>query len=248
MSFHDPASVLSEVNRRAFYEPVEVDVATFSVLECAEEMWRVSGGAFDVAVAPQLQALGFLPCGGSPVNADLNSVPSFSDVELLSDRRVRFHRPGVRLDLGGIAKGFAVDRAIETLREHGIGNALVNAGGDLRGLGSRSFPIAIRNPLEPRQALTTIALADAALATSAHYFADRITPAATRGPIVEPCSYAPVAVQSATVRARTAMLADALTKIVMLRGEASLPVLVHFHADALFVVTAGEVLCSPRWA
>jgi thiamine biosynthesis lipoprotein len=243
MSFHDPASFLSEINRRAFCEPVEVDECTFTVLKTAEEVWQVSEGDFDITIAPRLQALGFLP-GDSRLEHEFYPA-TFADVELLPDRRVRFHQPDLRLDLGGIAKGFAVDQAITVLHEHGVRHALVNAGGDLRALGS--FPISIRCPRDPGQAFTQVTLTDAALATSAHYFADRLVPGATLGPILDPRSGASaLGIQSATVRASTAMLADALTKIVMLRGEAALPVLDHFAADAIFVATAGDVLCSPR--
>ena len=245
MSFHDPASTLSRLNRLAAVEPLKVDEWTFEVLQFAAEVHRVSGGLFDVAVAPVLQAQGFLPadaldepCAESPT--------SFAAVQLLPDRTVRLHRPGVRLDLGGIAKGFAVDQAVATLCEAGVPGGLVNAGGDLRAFGDDSFAISIRHPDHPGARLAEIELRGHSLATSAHYFADRQVSGATLTPIIDPHSGATACkVRTATVRASTAMAADALTKVVMLAGEAALPVLEHFGADGIFVAESGAAMCSP---
>ncbi len=244
MSYHDPASLLSRINREAARQPVELDEWTFEVLSAAAEMHRLSGGTFDVTIAPRLEELGFLPTTGTIPNGG-----TFADVELRADRTVRFHRPGLRLDLGGIAKGFAVDQAIAALKRSGVPGALVNAGGDLRAFGDEPFPVAIRHPEDPRATLTTVALQNAALATSAHYFADRLVSGSAAGPIIDPQTGAQAhLIRSASVRAETAMLADALTKVVMLTGEAALPVLTHFRAAAIFVATDAAAMCSPGWS
>lgn len=244
MSFHDPASIVSQLNRLAGFEPLQVDEWTFEVLQFAAEVHRVSGGLFDVTVAPALQARGFLPtdeCG-----ARREGVVTFASVQLLPDRKVRFHLPDTRIDLGGIAKGYAVDRAVATLGELRVPRGLVNAGGDLRAFGDRPFAVAIRHPDNPGASLAAVDLCDSSLATSAHYFADRQVAGATLAPIIDPrtgdCTGT---VRTATVRARTAMAADALTKVLMLAGEAALPLLEHFGADAIFVADGGRALCSP---
>ena len=104
------------------------------------------------------------------------------------------------------------------------------------------------NALATVATLETLELSDAALATSAHYFADRIQPCASFGPIIHPRSgELATRVRSATVRAPSAMLADALTKVVMLCGEAALPVLDHFGADAIFVAQSDEARCTAGW-
>ncbi|MEP6669751.1 MAG: FAD:protein FMN transferase [Chthoniobacter sp.] len=245
MSFHDPESMLSRLNREAARRAVQVDAWTFRVLAAAAEVHRVSEGVFDVTVAPHLQALGFLP-GDAPAAAGA-PFASFADVQLLPDRHVRFRRAGVCLDLGGIAKGFAVDRAVAALRRAGVPRGLVNAGGDLRVFGGEQR-VAIRHPELPQAAHRSLPLRNAALATSAHYFAERWQPGQTLAPIIDPHTGQRVTqVLSATVRARQAMLADALTKVVMLRGEAALATLQHFSADAIFFTTSGEERCSPRW-
>ena len=244
MSCHDPASTLSRINREAARGAVAVDEWTFAVLAAAAEMHRVSGGVFDVTVAPRLEALGFLPVTGR-----LASGANFQHVELNTHRTIRFHRPNMRIDLGGIAKGFAVDQAVGALQRSGVPCGLVNAGGDLRAFGGEPFSVAIRHHENPRATLTTVALQNAALATSAHYFADRLVPGSTAGPIIDPRTGAQAQrIRSASVRADSAMLADALTKVVILAGEAALPTLTHFRADAIFIASGAEAMCSPGWS
>jgi thiamine biosynthesis lipoprotein len=246
MSFHDPASNLSRLNREAALRAVPVDAWTFAVLRTAARVHRVSCGAFDVTVAPCLQRLGFLP-GERAGALRENRTVSLADVVLLPQRRVRFRRPGVRIDLGGIAKGFAVDRAVATLRRAGVRHGLVNAGGDLRAFGNEQA-IAVRHPEDPGTMLHCLGLSNAALATSAHYFAGRWQSEQTLAAIVDPRTGQQCAqVRSATVRASSAMLADALAKVVMLHAEAALPTLNHFRADAIFVCADGKLKCSPRW-
>ena len=248
MSFHDPASVLSRINREAAERVVEVDAWTFEVLSAAAEVQRISGGIFDVTVAPHLQRLGFLPADNRARRAAARA-PSFADVELLPGNRVRFHHAGVRLDLGGIAKGFAVDQAVASLQRSGVPRGLVNAGGDLRAFGNRAQRIAVRHPENPQAMHFALRLQNAALATSAHYFAGCWNPGETLAPIVDPRTGARAwRVRSATVRAPSAMLADALTKVVMLAGEDALPALTHFRADAIFIATGARAMCSPGWS
>jgi thiamine biosynthesis lipoprotein len=249
MSFHEAESTLSRVNREAASTPVAVDAWTFAVLQTAAELHRESGGLFDVAVAPQLQELGYLP-GSRRLGAE----GTFADVELSateSGGTVRFHQPGLALDLGGIAKGFAVDCAVESLRAAGVEGGLVNAGGDLHAFGEAPFPVAIRDPGNPGTTLLTLHLRDAGLATSAHYFADRLAPSANQPPIIFPSARLQPPVtslpRSVTVHARSAMLADALTKVVMLDPAAAQAVLRRHGAAALLVSTDGAVMCTEDW-
>ncbi len=131
MSFHDPGSDLSSINRDAHRRAVAVDPWTFDVLVAARELFRRSGGAFDCTVAPLLVERGVLP----PTPVDVDPEATFADVLLDDDARTVRCRVPLAIDLGGIAKGFAVDRAIDALAAHGVASAVVNAGGDLRVLG-----------------------------------------------------------------------------------------------------------------
>jgi FAD:protein FMN transferase len=234
MSYHDPRSDVSRMNRQAHRRPVAVNSKTHEVLEAALEWSRRTDGAFDVSVAPQLERQGLLP------RRWLGAAEGrWSDIRCLPGRRVRFVR-ALRIDLGGIAKGYAVDRACDVLRAHGIGSALVNAGGDLRVLGAVGWPIVVRHPGEPGQRLPLCEVADGAVATSAGYFLPQ------RGrrlrALVDGRSRTPREWRgSVSVSAATCAQADVLTKVVGLLGARALPLLTRVGATACLIATDGSV-------
>jgi thiamine biosynthesis lipoprotein len=242
MSFHEAESDLTRLNREACERPVGVHAWTFEVIAAAVELHRRSAGAFDVAVAPALQELGLLPRAPTDFGALHGASATTDAIELLPDHRVRFHHRALRIDLGGIAKGFAVDRALDALREAGVPRALVNAGGDLAAFGPQPETVYIRDPRDPRRLLLGLALQNQALASSALRFdplhSTRTAPTA----VIDPRSRQPVeAIIAATVRASSCMIADALTKVVMVEGAAAAPVLEHYGADALMMSADGHV-------
>src|ERR1700681_90849 len=112
MSFHEPDSDVSRLNQFACSHPVSVDPWTYEVLRMAMDLHFRSKGAFDITIAPVLQSLGLLP-GSGEGSPSVRQARSSHQVELLGDKMLRFARPGIRIDLGGIAKGFAVDRALD---------------------------------------------------------------------------------------------------------------------------------------
>ncbi len=115
MSFHDPTSDVARMNREASHEPVKVHPWTWRVLKSAQEFSRKSDGVFDITVAWQLVKWDYLPRPNTWVCSD----GSWRDIVLGDECIVRFRRP-VIVDLGGIAKGFAVDRAVGTLKSNGV--------------------------------------------------------------------------------------------------------------------------------
>ena len=139
MSAHHEAS---DLGRMASVKPGEVltlDTHTVHVIRAAQYWTRVSGGAFNPCHAAQtLSRLGLRPGVAAAATGRL------SDIEILTETDVRLALP-IKLDFGGIAKGYAVDRAIETLIAHGVGDALVNAGGDMRAIGQRKWSIDVRH-------------------------------------------------------------------------------------------------------
>jgi thiamine biosynthesis lipoprotein len=134
MSHYRPDSPLSLVNREAAARPVAVDAELFDFLALCQSYARESAGAFDVTVGPLMHSWGFFehaPHVPSPREL-ARARTAVGDDKLRLDaaaRTVRFAVPGMSLDLGGIAKGYAVDRAIAVLRAHGVDRALVSAGG-----------------------------------------------------------------------------------------------------------------------
>jgi FAD:protein FMN transferase len=237
MSFHDDGSDVSRLNREAFAGPVAVHPWTCEVLAAALDLHRRSAGVFDVAVAPVLQDLGLLPRHGyeTPVRSTGVGEP----FAVLSDGWVAFRDRRVRIDLGGIAKGYAVDRAAAVLREHGIGQGIVNAGGDLAVFGASPETIHVRDPRDPTRTMCLVDIANAALATSGGRFDPMAAIMPTSSAVIDPRTAAPASLLGATVRAPNCMLADALTKVVMALGEAAAPVLALYGASALFVSEHG---------
>ncbi len=204
-------SDLLRIARRAHRAPVRVHAQTFAVLELAQRLWRDSGGRFDPAVSRRGAGLAAL--------------------QLSRGRHVRCSAP-LQLNLGGIAKGYAVDRAVDALRAAGVQAGLVNAGGDLRVFGSdRWWPVQVR--AAAMLAPLCIELREAALATSG----------AAGGP---PRLHDPRRGRarrhggSLSVAAADCASADALTKPLALNPPRGLRLLRRHRAHALRLSAAGR--------
>lgn len=230
MSYHDPLSDLSRLHKEAHRGWLAVDPWTYEVLTAARELADESMGAFDITVGARLAEWGFLP--------DAADAPSPApdatawDVELCAGQ-VRFRRP-VRLDLGGIAKGFAVDRAIEAIAETGVPSALVNAGGDLRAHGELPFRVAIRRPDRPAEIACEVDLVGRALATSGTYSRRHRVRGSWVCPLVNPTRGTSIGGrQSVSVTAPSCLEADALTKILLARAPRAQASLDRHDADAI---------------
>ena len=248
MSFHDPNSDVSRLNRDAPGCVVRVHAWTYQVLAAALELHRNSAGLFDITIAPMLQKRGLLPRGPTEPAPAADRPTAANVVELLGDDRVRYRDRGVRIDLGGIAKGFAVDRAVEILRERGLRRGVVNAGGDLAAFGTRPELVQVRNPNDPRRPLCQVEIGNAALASSGRLFDPFKTGSLADCAIIEPNTGQQVrAVAGATVCARCCMIADALTKVVMIAGEGAAQLLRQYRASAFFVLESGNVRITPDW-
>jgi len=224
MSFHDAASDVRAIARARAGDRVRVHGHTAAVLRRAQAWARASGGAFDAGCAPRAVAAGWLP---APADAAAPGALPFEDALVLAGREVLVRAP-VWLDFGGIAKGYAVDRAVAALRRAGVRSGTVNAGGDLRVFGAREETVVVRSPFDAAELWPVAALRDAACATSASGAVAARTPA-------------PETPRSVTVFAPTACAADALTKIVWQQGERARPLLRRARARAFVVGAAGDV-------
>jgi thiamine biosynthesis lipoprotein len=225
MSTYKPASQLSQVNAYAHERPVVVDADIITVVERGLDMSRLSGGAFDITYA----SVGYLydyRAHQRPTDAQIAAaLPGVDYRQVVVDREartVRFLKEGVRIDLGGIAKGYAVDRAIERLRELGIEHAMVNAGGDTRLLGDRRgkpWIVGIRDPRAEGRMVTRLPLADEALSTSGDYERYFEEDGVRHHHILVPgTGRSARAVRSATVLGPDATLTDALSTTVFVLG------------------------------
>lgn len=243
MSFHDPDSDVSRLNRCAHIAPLAVHPWTWHVIDRAIKLSAGTEGAFDITVAPKLVKWGYLP-RHTPFE-QLSEAALWSDIEMLPDSRICFRQP-LQVDLGGIAKGFAVDKAIDWLATRGITRAVVNAGGDLRVHGGGPHDLAIRHPGSPQETLPSTMLRPA-VATSAAYFARKRCGVSSVNPIVHPRTGKPLrSNESVSVFSPTCLQADALTKAVLLAPQTLWNALLK-EADslALFITRKGEQVLFP---
>jgi FAD:protein FMN transferase len=231
MSFQEDGSDVSRLNREAARAPVTVHPHTFRVLAWAARMAQLSQGLFDVSIAGTLVEMGML----APPSADAlpeGSHGNFCDIELGNGRQVFFKRP-LWIDLGGIAKGYAVDRAVAALHACGVTSACVNAGGDLRTVGMEAERVAIRTAVAPVAVLPLLDIRRGALATSCSAIRAR-THAGERagGHVSGQTRRAVNARATVSVIAGRCVIADGLTKVVLADEAAAAPLLRRFHAVA----------------
>lgn len=253
MSTYKPGSQLSQVNAHAYERPVQVDADLIDVVEKSLEYSRLSDGVFDVTYA----SVGYLfdyRKHVHPTDAQIAAaLPAVDYRQVVVDhdaRTIRFLKPGMRIDLGGIAKGWAVDRGIDILRELGIEHAMVNAGGDTRLLGDRRgkpWIVGIRDPRNEGKVVTRIPLQDEALSTSGDYERYFEEDGVRYHHILEPgTGRSPKAVRSVTVIGPTATHTDGLTKPVFILGvERGLEFIRKVKdAEAIIVDNEGRVFHS----
>ena len=175
MSTYRSDSEISEVNAFAAERPVTVSAELFTLLQRALELSRASAGAFDITYDSVGRWYDFR-AGVKPDAEQIETgLPAIDYRHVVLDaeaQSVRFARPGVRINLGGIAKGHAVESVIDLLREAGVVSALVSAGGDTRLLGNRGngpWVVGVRNPDDEQGIVTRLALEDEAISTSGDY-------------------------------------------------------------------------------
>jgi thiamine biosynthesis lipoprotein len=215
MSAHAADSDVSRISRAAAGSCIRVDPWTHEVLRRALEIHRATDGLFDCTVAPALMRLGHLPC-----HAPVIPEGSLCDLELLADCMVRVHR-AVAVTLDGIAKGYAVDRAVDVLVQAGAETGSVNAGGDLRVWGGKAEPVHVRDPRSPGRFIRIGEIRDAAVASSA-------------GPVVDPRTMTLQDLAGGvTVIAEDCTTADTLTKPCRLDPARAGKLAAQFDAKAL---------------
>jgi len=221
------------------------------LLRTSIEYSRITGGAFDITYA----SVGHLYDFRRHVRPDEEEIeanlPGVNYRHIMLDpakQTVHFARTGVRIDLGGIAKGYAVDRGIAILRGRGIEHALVTAGGDSRIIGDRfgkPWVIGIRHPDRKNEVIARIPLEDAALSTSGDYERYFDENGVRYHHIIDPGSGHPASkVRSATILGPTATRTDGLSKTAFVLGpQAALELYNRLEdIDAVLVTPDGRVL------
>lgn len=248
-----PASQVGRLNEQAGLAWVELDDDTRFLLEQGLYYGRISQGAFDVTVGVLADLWGF----GSdhnrvPLPAEIEAALDVTGYPLLETKGNRaFVQQGVKVDLGGIAKGYTVDKAAEKLRQRGIKHALVNAGGDIYAIGSRPdgkpWRVGVTNPRQVEGMALAVYLEDQAIATSGDYQRFFVHEGQRYHHILDPrTGYPARGMASVSVIAPTAREADALSTAVFVLGEEQGMALVDSlpGVEAVLITDAGEILVS----
>lgn len=266
MSTYRPESEISAVNAAAGRaEPVRVSSHTMTVLRKARLYWQLSGGAFDPTVGPIVRAWGFERNGGHrPSRSALDSLRAlveFGAVSLDSVHgTVRLPRAGMRLDLGGIAKGYALDLARRALADPSIRGGTVDLGGNLLMFGRPPsggyWRVAIVNPRHAEAAIAELALDSGAVATSGDYEHFVIIDGRRYGHLIDPRTARPSSgILSATAVGPLGEWSDGLSATLFLLGRERGRALVDSvpGIGGLWVVDRGQraiaardVVCSRR--
>jgi thiamine biosynthesis lipoprotein len=250
MSPHKADSELSLVNAGAAMGPVVVSPGMFGLLARAIAFSKLSGGVFDITFASAGNLYDYR-AGIAPDPAALNDALPLIDwrhVQLdPATRGVRFARPGVRIDLGGFAKGHAVDNAVAILRRLGIANAMVAAGGDSHVMGSRGerpWTVAIRDPRREDAVVAVLPLEDCSISTSGDYERFFERDGVRCHHLLDPrTGHSPAGVRSVTIIADDGLTTEAFSKTVFVLGVADGLRFVEAHAgiDAVIVDAQGAL-------
>lgn len=252
MSLYRPSSELVRVNGTAADTTVFLTSPTWEVFQASMALARESEGAFDITVKPLMDLWGFYRrTGHRPSSVQVDSLRACVGWQrLLVDverRGVRFGARGMSLDFGGIAKGYAMDRAMASIESLGIGDALIDLGGSLIARGSaghdiRGWPVAIRNPAQPDSISSFFHLMNEAVASSGGYETFVVLDGITYGHIVDVRRGEPViGVLGTTVVSSSAMLADGLSTTLFVLGAKAIDWLARKYpgTDAMISLQVG---------
>jgi len=225
MSPHKADSELSCINREAGESPVPVSVEMARLLARANDFSQLSGGAFDITYAAVGHLYDYRNCikPDEQTLAQARAAVGYRNLVLdMRARTVRFARPGMRIDLGGFAKGHAVDNATAILRHRGIRHAIVSAGGDSRVIGDRRgrpWTIGVRDPRRPGEMVAVLPLEDTSISTSGDYERYFDADGVRFHHVIDPSSgRSPASVHSVTILAEDGLTTEALSKSVFVLG------------------------------
>jgi len=250
MSPHKPESELSRINRHAATSPVKLSDEMARLVSRALDFSKLSGGAFDITYA----GVGHLYDYREKIKPSDAEIAKARDAvgyqNLILDtaaRTLRFARDGVRIDLGGFAKGHAVDNAAAILARRGVKNAIVSAGGDSRVMGDhrgRPWTIAIRDPRRPGEVVAVLPLEDTAISTSGDYERYFEQDGVRCHHVLDPkTGKSPSSVHSVTILAADGLTTEGLSKSVFVLGVEKGMRLIESQegVDAVVIDAAGQL-------
>jgi len=246
-------SELSKLNQQASKHPVVISTELFELLEKSEYYSQLTQGAFDISFS----SVGYLYDFRKHQRPDSQQIKTLTPqinhqgIRLnKAEKSVKFNSDKIKIDLGGIAKGHAVDRCIEILQKHGVKNAFINSGGDSRVIGKKNdrlWYIGIRHPRDEGRLIVNLPLEQVAISTSGDYERFFIEDGIRYHHIIDPKTGDSVRnSQSVTILANTSTMADALsTSIFVLGSEKGLELVNRLpDVSAIIINETGKMLYS----
>lgn len=228
LSVYRPQSNLSQVNRHRRKGTLSIDPELFDVLTQSMKYAEKSGGAFDPTASPLIRLWGFGPGG------ERSAPPGKEEIAALLDRigfrnirltagQIELLNEDIEMNLGAIGKGYAIDRAVEKLRVHGISQALISCGSTMYALGAppgeRGWRVNIQHPRQEEERIGTVYLCDQALSTSGDYEKYFIFEGRRYSHLIDPrTGYPTEGLASVSVIAPNAMEADVLSTATFILG------------------------------
>ncbi|UCD71111.1 MAG: FAD:protein FMN transferase [Syntrophobacterales bacterium] len=255
MSKKIPESDVSKINRWAGIKPVKVSAEVLKVIRRAEEISKASEGYFDISIGAILDLWELEDSGGRiPGKDEVGEILHSIDYRAIhmdgGASTVMLKKKGMRIDLGGIAKGYAVDRAFELLTSRGYRNIIVNAGGDMRVGGKKirvPWVIGIQDPRNRSRIMATLDAAEISVATSGDYERYFEVNGKRYHHLLNPLTGSPAReCRGVTILARDALSADALATAVFVMGPKRGLALIEAMegVEGLIVSFDGEVVIS----
>ena len=249
------SSELSQVNAEAGHHPVRVSRETFEVVSKSIEIARLTDGGFNIALGPAVEAWSVTERQDIPTDEELDRLKGLVDwtnIQLNQDEQTIFlPRPGMRIDVGGIGKGYAADRAVTAMKRAGAQGGVVALSGDIKTFGAlpdaEGFPVGIKHPRDEGTVMAVVNLKDEAISTAGDYERFFERDGIRYHHILDPTTLQPArACQSVTVIGKEGTLVDGLdTGIFVLGPERGMALVERLPGiEAVIVDAQGRVTIS----
>lgn len=225
-----PTSELSQVNAAAGVMPVTVSLDTLAVVQRAMQAAEMTGGGFNIAIGPAVDAWRVTEAQRIPAASELEALRPLVDLRAVHvnerDRTIYLEKIGMRIDVGGIGKGYAADQAVTVMQKAGAVAGVVALSGDIKTFGrlpdGRKFPVGIQHPRQEGAVLAWIDLQDEAISTAGDYERFFERDGVRYHHILDPLTLQPArACQSVTVIAKEGVWADGLDTGIFVMGAES---------------------------
>lgn len=250
-----PQSELSRVNAAAGVMPIPVSPDTLAVVQRAMQAAEMTGGGFNIAIGPAVEAWNVIDGQRIPTESELDALRPLLDLQAVHvdvrERTIFLKKAGMRIDVGGIGKGYAADQAVEAMRKAGAVAGVVALSGDIKTFGrlpgGKMFPVGIQHPREDGSVLVWIDLEDEAISTAGDYERFFEREGVRYHHILDPRTLQPArSCQSVTVIAKEGVWADGLdTGIFVMGPERGMELVERLpDVEAIIVDRDGHMLVS----